>query len=131
MQATSNSSMVGRVYDPEKLKLPSFFFIYFMWLFLCFHRENDVNACKTKLNFFSKGRYRNIHTVRNTFILHFKVFIGSRTWVWKNIRTRHHCTLGSVIAPEVKRKEKKKTISFYIVKSLLTSILVLIINYTD
>jgi hypothetical protein len=50
----------------------------------------------------------NIHTVRDTFILHFKVFVGSWTRVWKNIRTCHHCTLGSVIASEIKRKEMKK-----------------------
>ena len=66
----------------------------------------SMHAKQCLISFLFKKKYKNIHTVRNTFILHFKVFIGSWTRVWKNIRTCHHCTLGSVIAPKVKGEEK-------------------------
>lgn len=89
----------GRSLRPINPTSVAFFIL--MWLFHAL--PENVSTCK--LIFFLK-KYRNIHTIWDTFILHFKVFVSSWTWVWKNIRTCHHSTLGSVIASEIKRNKE-------------------------
>lgn len=54
MQATSNSSMVGRVYDPEKLKLPSFFSYTLCDYFYVFIEKMMSMHAKQSLIFFQK-----------------------------------------------------------------------------
>lgn len=87
---------------PGNLKSVAFFI--FMQIFYALPENLSVHVNQRVISFLKK--YRNIHTIRDTFILHFKVFISSWTWIWKNIRTCHHSTLGSVIASEIKRNKE-------------------------
>lgn len=55
-----------------------------------------------------KCKYIKIHTVRNTFVLHFEVLVCPRARVWKHIRASDNCTLSPITASEKQEKRESE-----------------------
>lgn len=55
----------------------------------------------------AKRGKNTVRTVWHTFILDFKVFVGSRTRVGENVWSSHNCTLCPVVASGKHKKMKK------------------------